>query len=89
MGLAEILTDMAEGLAAFVPAFGKSIWELFLNMFLTFTESEGTVTVTGLNMLGVFSMMSLVIGLAYKIVPMVANWISKKAASARKRRAKA
>ena len=33
MGLVEILTDMAEGLAAFVPAFGKSIWQLFLNMF--------------------------------------------------------
>ena len=88
MGLVEILTDMGEGLAAFVPAFGKSIWQLFLNMFLTFTESEGTVTVTGLNMLGVFSLMSLVIGLTYKIFPTVANWISSKVKS-RKRCSKA
>ena len=88
MGLNEILTDIAEGLAAFVPAFGKSIWELFLNMFLTFTESEGIVTVTGFNMLGVLSLMSLVIGLTYKIFPTVANWISRKVKS-RKRRAKA
>lgn len=88
MGLADILTQLGEGLASFVPSFGKAIWELFLNMFLTFTVSEGTVTVTGLNMLGVFSLMSLIIGLTYKIFPTVANWISSKVKS-RKRRAKA
>lgn len=85
MGLADILTQVGEGLASFVPSFGKAIWELFLNMFLTFTESEGTVTVTGLNMLGVFSLMSLIIGLTYKIVPIVANWISRKVKSRRRR----
>lgn len=88
MGLAEILTQLGEGLASFVPSFGKAIWQLFLNMFLTFTESEGIVTVTGLNMLGVFSLMSLIIGLTYTIFPTVANWISSKVRS-RKRRSKA
>lgn len=87
MGLTEIFSQLGEGLASFVPSFGKAFWELFLNMFLTFTESEGTVTVTGLNMLGVISLMSIVIGLTYKIVPMVVNWITGRLDARRARKA--
>lgn len=88
MELADILTQLGEGLASFVPSFGKAIWQLFLNMFLTYTETEGAVTVTGFNTLGILSLVSVIVGLTYKIVPIVANWISRKVKS-RRRRAKA
>lgn len=89
MDLSSILTDIGEGLVSFIPSLGKGVWELFLNMFLTFTEADGVYTVTGFNVLGVLALASLVMGLAYKLIPMVANWISKKVKSSRRRKARA
>lgn len=90
MGIADIFKEIADGLTAFAPAFGKSIWTLFCNIFLEFTTTEaGAITITGFNILGTLSIVSLVMGITYKTVPMVVNWISKKSAARRRRKAKA
>lgn len=88
MDIASIFTDIASGLASFAPALGEAIWTFFLNMFLTFTEADGVYTVTGFNVLGVLSLCALVMGIVYKIVPIAVNWISKKAAARRRRKAR-
>ncbi|MCX4363425.1 MAG: hypothetical protein OSJ74_08605 [Clostridia bacterium] len=90
MGIAEIFSQIADGLASFAPALGKAIWTLFLNLFLTSTTTEaGVVTVTGINVLGSFAIATLVMGIVYKVLPMAINWISKKASARRRRKARA
>lgn len=89
MDIGGVLTDIGEGLVSFIPSLGQAIWDLFLNMFLVVTGEPGSETVTGFNMLGILALVSLIIGLAYKLIPMVANWITKKVRSSRRRKSRA
>lgn len=86
MGVAEILKDIADGLAAFAPALGKSIWDLFCALFLTLGEGGA---VSGLNVLGTFSLVALIMGMTYKLLPIAINWISRKVSARRRRRSRA
>lgn len=88
MSISQIFTDIATGLAAFAPAFAKSIWQVFCNLFLTFTEGEaGAITVTGLNTLGMLGIVGLVIGIVYKVVPTAIGFLGKLRARRAKRKA--
>lgn len=89
MSIAKIFEDIATGLASFAPAFAKSIWLVFCNLFLTFTEASegGAITVTGLNPLGTLAIVGLVIGMVYKVVPTAIGFLGKLRARRAKRKA--
>lgn len=87
MTVTSIFTDIASGLGAFAPALGKSVLDMFVNLFLT---SSGTETITyALNPLGTFALVALVIAICYKVLPMAFNFIVKKSRTRKSRKARA
>ena len=71
MNIGQILTDIGSGLASIVPVFFGAIWEGFAVLFLTYTEAEGVMTVTGFNALGSLCLAFAVLGICYKIIPAI------------------
>lgn len=86
MNVGQILTDIGSGLVSIVPAFFKAIWTAFCNLFLTFTESEGVITVTGFNVLGSLCLAFFIFYACYKILPVVVSFLNKKIKSSKRRR---
>ena len=89
MTIAGIFGDIANGMTAWFPALGKGVLDLFVNLFISYTESSGTITYNGLNPLGTFAIVSLVIAVGYKVLPLAFNFISKKMRARRARKARA
>lgn len=91
MGIADIFGDIAEGLTSFVPAFFQAIYDAFIALFCVVTPgSDGAAdTVTGFNELGIMAIVFLVIGMVYKLVPMVSGFIGRRMAASRRRKVRA
>lgn len=87
MSVASIFTEIASGLASFLPAIAKGVFDAFVGLFMTATTTEG-VTTYAWNPLGTFALVALVMVISYKLLPMAYNFIVKRSA-ARKRRKKA
>lgn len=89
MNIGQILTDIGSGLASIVPSFFGAIWEGFATLFLTYTEAEGVMTVTGFNALGSLSLAFTILAICYKILPAVTSFLGKKIKAARRSKARA
>ena len=89
MSIGQILTDIGTGLASIVPSFFGAIWEGFAVLFLTYTEAEGVMTVTGFNALGSICIAFVILAICYKILPAITSFLGKRISASRKRRAKA
>lgn len=87
LSIAGIFGDIADGIAAFMPALAKGILDAFVNLFITTSTTEGVTTYTGLNPLGLFAIVALVIAVCYKILPKAYNFIVKRAAERKARKA--
>lgn len=70
MGIGAILTEIAEGLASWLPALATSLVETFMALF--FTTAEGATT---LNTLGAVSIAFFIIGLGFRVLPAVLGWL--------------
>lgn len=81
MGIAEFLTDIAEGLTTFLPAFATAMVDTFIKLFFTVASEGGAVT--GLNPLGTITVAFFVIGLGRKIVPTVLGWLKARSKKSR------
>lgn len=85
MGIGAFLTEIATGLASFLPAFGQALYETFFALF--FETGEGGAT--QLNMLASISIAFFIIGLAFKVLPTVLSWLKAKSkGKGKKRRAR-
>lgn len=93
MSIGSIFTDIATGIGSFMPALAKGIFDAFVGLFISYTEmtADGVTTVTysGLNPLGIFAIVALVIGICYKVLPMAYNFIVKRARARKARKARA
>lgn len=78
MSIGQIITDIGAGLAELVPVFFGAIWKGFATLFLTYSEAEGVMTVTGFNALGSLSLVFLILVIVYKLVPAVTGFIGKR-----------
>ena len=89
MSIATIFTDIASGIGSFMPALAKGIFDAFVGLFISSTTTEGVTTYSGLNPLGIFAIVALVIGVCYKVLPMAYNFIVKKSRARKARKARA
>lgn len=91
MGIGQILTEIGQGLTSFVPSFFLAIWDAFKSLFLTVTTTgEGASaveTVTGFNMLGGLCLAFVILGICYRIIPIVGSFLNKRIASYKRRKA--
>lgn len=88
-GVGQIFSEIASGIASFMPALAKGIYDAFSGLFLSTTTTEGVTTINGLNGLGVFAIVALVIAVCYKVLPMAYNFIVKKSRARKARKARA
>ena len=86
--VASIFTEITTGIASFMPALAKGVFDAFVGLFLTATESSGSTTYA-INPLGSFAIVALVIGVCYKVLPLAYNFIVKKARARKMRKARA
>lgn len=71
MGIGAFLTELAEGLASWLPALASSLVETFMALF--FTTAEGGATT--LNTLGAVCISFFIIGLGFRVLPAVLGWL--------------
>lgn len=70
MGIGAFLTELAEGLASWLPALATSLVDTFMALF--FTTTGETVA---LNTLGAISISFFIIGLGFRVLPAVLGWL--------------
>lgn len=88
MSIATIFTDIATGLASFMPALATAVFSAFSGLFLTETTVDSVTTYT-LNPLGSMAIAVLVMGIAYKVLPLAYNFIVKRVNARKARKARA
>lgn len=83
--ISSIISEVATGLGALVPAFFGALLEGFTSLFIA-TSGETTT----LTPVGEVAILFIIIGMVYKIAPTVVGWLrlSMKKRKARKSRAK-
>lgn len=90
--LSEILTAIGTILTDIIPALGTGVLNLFRNLFLVSTVSDGVTTWTGLSELGVIAIFFIVyyfcVGLLPKVMGIMKLGFAKIKARRRKVRAR-
>ena len=80
--ITSIITDIASGLGALVPAFFKALLDGFTSLFI-----DSSAEVVKLTPVGDVAILFIVIGMVYRIMPTVVGWLRLRA-SRRKKRAR-
>ena len=83
MKLAELLTQLGEGIGSFLPKVMKALLDGFVAIFI-----EGTGETATLSAVGVVALLFLVIGACYKFIPTVIGWLKLSAAKRKRRKAR-
>ena len=83
MKLAELLTQIGEGIGSFLPKLMKAFLDGFTSIFIT-----GTGETSALSPVAVVALMFLVLGACYKFVPTIIGWLRLSAAKRRRRKAR-